>query len=361
MSSEKETKALTIKEETLDVIQAKLTAFQNAGEIHLPADYSAQNALKSAWLILQETVNKDKQPVLVECTKASIANSLLDMVIQGLDPAKDQCYFIAYGKRLSCQRSYFGDEILAKRVSGDISDIFAEVVYEGDEFEYEILRGKKFVSVHKQKMGNVRPDKILGAYCIIFDLKGEPARTEIMTFEEIKHSWKKSKTYPVTKDGGLKEDSTHAEFPAEMCKRTVIRKCCKPIINASSEKMLLQSVTRQEILEIEEGAKKEIDEKANRDFIDLDVEPEPEDLEPPEPPKEKPKQEEESAAMSRTRFEETVDGYVEKLTLEECRKVIKGASFGSVAPKDFSRVIDLLQVMLEEHQAKAPGEKKPGF
>jgi recombination protein RecT len=38
--------------------------------------------------------------VLQACTRDSIANALLDMAVQGLNPAKKQGYFIAYGKQL---------------------------------------------------------------------------------------------------------------------------------------------------------------------------------------------------------------------------------------------------------------------
>ncbi len=74
--------------------------------------------MKSAWLILQAAVDKDKKPVLEVCSKNSIANALLDMVVQGLNPAKKQCYFIAYGNGLACQRSYFGTMAVTKQVAG---------------------------------------------------------------------------------------------------------------------------------------------------------------------------------------------------------------------------------------------------
>jgi recombination protein RecT len=59
----------------------------------MPANYSYSNALKSAYLILSETVDREKKPVLQRCSQASIINTLLDMTIQGLSSAKKQCYF----------------------------------------------------------------------------------------------------------------------------------------------------------------------------------------------------------------------------------------------------------------------------
>ena len=124
------TTAIAIKEQTLNAVTNSLARMQNKGEIHFPADYSPQNALKQAWLILQDTQNKDRQPVLQTCTVASINKALMDMVIQGLNPKKSQGYFIAYGNQLTFQRSYFGSMALAKRVNPDIADIVAEVVFE---------------------------------------------------------------------------------------------------------------------------------------------------------------------------------------------------------------------------------------
>src|SRR5690606_20910731 len=149
------------------------------GEIHFPANYSPENAMKSAWLILQNTLDREKRPVLEVCTKDSIANSLLDMVVQGLNPAKKQGYFIAYGKQLVFQRSYFGTMAVTKRVTG-AKDICAEVVYEGDEFEFEISRGRKKITKHKQTVASINGGKIVAAYCtIVFD--DEREYTDIMT------------------------------------------------------------------------------------------------------------------------------------------------------------------------------------
>ena len=89
-----------VKTDVFDVVEGRVEKLSKSGELHLPGDYSAANALKSAWLILQSTLDRDKKPVLTSCTRDSIANALFDMIVQGLSPAKDQCYFIAYGNQL---------------------------------------------------------------------------------------------------------------------------------------------------------------------------------------------------------------------------------------------------------------------
>ena len=155
--------ALVVKRETVDIVVDRVKEFENTGELTFPLNYIPQNALKSAWLILQETQNMDHKFVLDHCTKDSIANALLSMVVQGLNPDKKQCYFIAYGQKLMLQRSYFGSIVVAKMVNPDIEDVFGEAVYEGDEFEYSKVRGKTVVTKHNQKIENVSKSKIIAA------------------------------------------------------------------------------------------------------------------------------------------------------------------------------------------------------
>ena len=262
-----------MKKDVVDVVESKVQQFINQGQLHLPAGYSPDNAMKSAWLILQSTQDRDKNPVLSSCTKDSIANALLDMVVQGLNPAKKQGYFIAYGKSLVFQRSYFGTMALAKTVDDSIAEIVAEVVYEGDTFKYAMVRGRKEISIHEQALENINSKKIKAAYCLIINTDGEIAKTEIMTFEEIKQSWKQSQMNPVDEKGQVKAGSTHDKFTAEMAKKTVINKTCKPIINSSNDSHLLkQSVQRSDEIRVETEVAEEIEENANTELIDVEFE-----------------------------------------------------------------------------------------
>ena len=106
-----------IKKDTVDVVAAKIRQFQERGELQLPPNYSAENAMKAAWLELQEVKDKEDRPALSVCTRDSIANALLRMAVQGLNPAKNQCYFVAYGKKLVLMRSYFGSMHVAKSIT----------------------------------------------------------------------------------------------------------------------------------------------------------------------------------------------------------------------------------------------------
>ena len=263
-------KAVAIRDEVLNTLSMRIKALEKNGEIHFPPDYSPQNALRSAWLIIQTVKDKDGKAALDICTKASVYNSLFDMLITGLNPAKKQGYCIVYGSQLVFQRSYFGSEALAKRVDPSIQEIVAEPVYEGDEFEFEIRNGKKVISKHKQTIESMNSGKVKAAYCLVINGNGEVKKTEIMTFEEIKKAWAKSKMYPVNKDGTIKVGSTHDEFMGEMVRKTVINRTCKPIWNSSDDKYLKIAAMRSEVVAAETEAEEEIEKKANQEFIDVE-------------------------------------------------------------------------------------------
>ena len=247
-----------------EIVEAKIQQFMQSGQLDLPKNYSVANALKSAYLVLQAVEDKDGKKALTVCTRESIANALLDMVVQGLNPTKKQGYFIAYGQTLTFQRSYMGAMAVAQMVNPFICDWGYGVVYEGDKFEYKMRNGKKVDVEHTQTLSNVNADKIVGAYCIALDADGKPIKTEIMTYDEIKKSWSKSKTRPFDEKGNLKPDSTHAMFKADMCLRTVINKNCKIIINASSDNaLLLERINRNEDLADSAAVRVEIQERAN--------------------------------------------------------------------------------------------------
>ncbi len=254
---------VAVKGNVVEEVGKQIEVLQKEGKLALPANFAAQNALMSAWLILQETVDRNKVPVLQSCSRPSIVNSLLDMVIQGLNPSKKQCYFIAYGNKLTCMRSYFGSMAIIKSLAG-AKDVHGEIIYVGDEFVYKIRKGNKKVVSHTQKFANIDPEKIAGAYCTIAFEDGREF-TDVMDIEQIKKAWKKSK---IDTD---REGSTHKEFPEEMARRTVINRACKRYINSSSDDgALLEAFNRTDEISTEEEVAGEIKEKANKEVIDIE-------------------------------------------------------------------------------------------
>jgi recombination protein RecT len=61
-----------------------------------------------------------------------------------------------------------------------------------------------------------------------------------------------------------------------MCKKTIINKTCKPIINSSSDSNLFkQSFARTSEIIAEEEAAQEIAENANSEIIDIEIDEDP--------------------------------------------------------------------------------------
>lgn len=270
---------VAVKQKSIaDQVQNKVREFQERGELHFPANYSPDNAVKSAWLILQNTKTSKEsgyKPALEHCTKDSIANSLLDMVVQGLNPMKKQGYFIVYGNQLVFQRSYFGTMAVTKRVTG-ASNIDAAVIYEGDQVTYEMKNGRVINLEHKQSFGNINKDKIIGTYCVI-ELPNDEVYTEVMTIEELRKAWSKAQFWGKGQEKE-KEGSTHDEFKQEMAKKTVINRACKKFLNSSDDSSLIMqhfngSDERHEEAQLQE----EINENANSEVIDIEYEVNPEE------------------------------------------------------------------------------------
>lgn len=190
-----------------------------------PKDYNYTNEFMSAMLILQDTVDSNKKPVLQSCTRASIENALVEMVTSGLSMQKKQCYPVAYGGKLQCQKSVYGNTCIARRYG--LKDITAEVIYEGDTFEYEIVNGKKHIVTHKQDFENIDNDKVKGAYAIATMDDGN-ILTEVMNIKQIKQAWKQGFGY---KENG---SGTHQKFTDQMAMKTVKNRLLKQINNTYS-------------------------------------------------------------------------------------------------------------------------------
>lgn len=256
-----------VKHQTVDAVEERIKELQQTGDIDLPEDYSVGNALKSAWLKLQETKDKNRNPVLNTCSRTSIQNALFDTVVQGMNPSKDQVYYIAYGKTLTAMRSYFGNMALAKRVDDDIEDIWATVIYEGDEVEIEVKRGRRFVTKHKSKWNNQNDDKVAGVYATVAykEDSGRSDKQVIMTLDECKSAWNMG--MPYNEDN--KKD-THNKFTAEMAKKTAINRITKSIIKSSSDSYLFRrSVDRADDIMTDEQVTQEIDDNANTETITI--------------------------------------------------------------------------------------------
>lgn len=244
-----------------DNVLNKVRVLESQGNLELPKDYSPSNAMKQAWL----KISQDNK--LMNTSDASKANALLDMVTQGLNPAKSQCYFIPYGDKMQLQRSYHGNIMMLKRDAG-AADVVAQVIYDGDTFEQELDEVGRIKSIsHKQAFGNINKDNIIGAYAtVVFD--GKQNHIEVMTIEQIEQAWLQSS---MIKDrDALKRSKTHNNFKEEMAKKTVINRAAKRYINTSTDEGLLKFANEADQRQRKEVFDVEIEENHATEDLDFD-------------------------------------------------------------------------------------------
>lgn len=261
-----------IEEKTIvDNVLNRVNEMQGDGSLQIPANYSPENALKSAYLKLLETKTKDHKPVLQACTQESIANSLLEMVVQGLNPMKQQGYFIPYGNKLTFTRSYLGTIAITKRLPG-VKDVKSYAVYKDDEFEteFDLMSGNLKVTNYKPNVKRRNPKDLVGAFALIIG-DDEILHMEYMDMTQIKAAWNM---------GAMKGNSgAHRDFPDQMAQRTVINRACKMYANTSDDSDIFANLLNKTAIEVEA----EIEKNANKEEIDFEDEvieiEEPEEIE----------------------------------------------------------------------------------
>ena len=256
-------KKYAIDNKGIEGLTAQLQDKQKKG-LKFPANYSIQNALNSAYLMLKQAVDKNDKPLLEVCTQESVVNSLMSMATQGLNPIKKQCYFIAMGSKCTLMPSYFGTLAITKRIANVTGEPVANIIYDGDvfEYEYDVMTGEKHITKHEQKIENIDNSKIKGAYAIV--RTEHQTIVEIMNITQIKASWNM---------GAAKGNSkVHNSFSEEMCKKTVLNRACKQLINSSDDSSLMGDEVIEEFNNTQDNdlidttaveVKEEITDKAN--------------------------------------------------------------------------------------------------
>lgn len=211
---------LVVNNAFVDGLVSQLQEKQKYG-LTFPKDYNYSNELMGAYLILKETQDANKKPVLESCSQVSIANTLMDMVTLGVSMQKKQCYPVAYGGKLQCQISVYGNTCIARRYG--MRNIDAMCIYEGDAFEYHIENARIVIDSHKQDFMSINTDKIIGAYAIV-TMEDGGQYVELMNMSMIKQAWKQGFGY---KENG---SGTHQKFTDQMAMKTVKNRALKYII-----------------------------------------------------------------------------------------------------------------------------------
>lgn len=134
-------------------IQSMLKGYQEQIKMALPKHITPERIIQIA------TTVATRNPELLKCTKASFVGAVMQASILGFKPVESfgHCYFVPYwnkeinGKEVQFQIGYKGYKELAYR-SGQIKMLYAEVVCENDDFEYELGLDPKLY--HKPQQNN---------------------------------------------------------------------------------------------------------------------------------------------------------------------------------------------------------------
>lgn len=262
-----EKQGLIMPKNVTDTVFNTLSVYQQKGTVAFPKNYSVANALKAAYLIYQN----DKK--LQACTDASVANALLDMCISGLNPSKNQCYFVPMGNQCTLMTSYFGKQTMVKRIKGVI-DVRSDVIYQDTGYELTVDDfGNDDIQITTPcPLDKRKSDNIIGAWAkIILDPEvwGVDTYTAIMTLEDIQNSWSMGSAYGKSK--------AHQKFMGEMAKKSAINRCIKNFINTRDDQDILietlNRVTSNEYHEpdVYEDVQYKVKEEQATEVIDVSV------------------------------------------------------------------------------------------
>lgn len=155
-------------------------------------------------------------PKLQACTGESFLGALMQAAQLGLEPNTPlgQAYLIPYGSQCQFQLGYKGLIELAHR-SGEFKSIYAQTVYENDEFSFEL--GLDADLIHKPVLGSSRGKPI--AYYAVYKLVNGGYGFEVMSYDDItSHAKQFSKS---VNNGPWKTNFD------EMAKKTVLKKVLK--------------------------------------------------------------------------------------------------------------------------------------
>lgn len=150
----------------------KLATMENA----LPKEFNRERFVQNVIAVLND------KPELQKINKAQLQLGLLKGAMLNLDYSNKEFYLIPYGSSVQFQIDYRGMQKVAKAYSvRPIKDIHADVVRDGDQFEYEIKDNIPSISFKPKPFSNA---DIMGVFCYI-EYEDGGITVERMSTEEV--------------------------------------------------------------------------------------------------------------------------------------------------------------------------------
>ena len=177
----------------------------------LPPDFNKARFIQNTVALVQDNEQLSRQP------QAKLVPVLLKGAYLGLDFFNGEAYAVPYGQNLQFMPSYKGLVKLCKRFSKrPLTDIYAHVVREGDEFESGMEDGHEFVNFKPKSFND---GAIIGAFAVAQFVDGG-IKVETMS---------KAQLDAVKRMSKAQSGTAWKFFSEEMYKKCVIRRLCKGI------------------------------------------------------------------------------------------------------------------------------------
>jgi len=195
-------------------------------ETALPQAIPAERFIRTIVTAVQmqpELLEADRRTLISSCMKAAQDGLLLDGREAGLSVYKNR----DTGLKTVSYLPMVGGILKKIRLSGEISSVRAHVVYEGDEFEFELGDNERIH--HKPNLA--KQTKAVAVYAIAKFRDGDIQR-EVMSFAQVEKIRAKAT--------GIGKACWASEW-GEMAKKTVIRRLAKRLPSSNDLDQVLQS------------------------------------------------------------------------------------------------------------------------
>ncbi len=200
-------------EELSTVLQTELSV--PAVSDALPPDFNKARFVQNCLALAADSNFRDN--VLTKYPQSKIVPGLLKGAYLGLDFFNKECYLIPYGSDLQFMVDYKGAEKLVKKYSvKPVSEIYARIVREGDEFTEQIVNNEPSVTFKPKPFND---GKIIGAFAVCQYTDGT-AKVETMTIQQLDTAKRMSKA---------QTGNAWKYWPDQMYLKTVIKRLCKGI------------------------------------------------------------------------------------------------------------------------------------
>jgi recombination protein RecT len=208
-------------------IQANTQQFSNALPAHIPVERFKRVVMTAI----------SSNPDLAKADRRSLFNSAVKAAQDGLLPDGRDGALIVYKTSVKNKEGNWDKVAMVQwqrmiagvrkliRNSGQISDLWAEVVYEKDEFDYQLGLNRNLVHKPAFKMPLKDRGPIVAAYSVA-KLKDGSTSFDVMSADEIWDVWRKASKQ---KDKDSNPTGMWKDYPSEAFKKTVVKRHSKQL------------------------------------------------------------------------------------------------------------------------------------